>query len=96
MDYFESPIEVRKCLQGDATLKHWVEGSEAHFILRAPAVGWLALGIEGPKGGMTEADIIYCTMGDAGVSLDSLPLVPSKKLFLEISLGENLAELSFT
>ncbi|GMH33879.1 hypothetical protein BSKO_01713 [Bryopsis sp. KO-2023] len=44
-------------LKGDATLEYWTEGPDAHFIIKAPVAGWVALGVEGP-GGMIDADII--------------------------------------
>lgn len=49
-------------------LTYWLEGEDVHFRIRGVTTGWLAIGVEGPGGGMIDADIIITRVQDGQVT----------------------------
>eukprot|EP00210_Caulerpa_lentillifera_P000497 g480.t1 len=64
--------ETTMTLKGETVLTYWLEEDQVHFKLRAATSGWMALGVEGPSGGMIDADIIISRVqNDQGEVHDS-------------------------
>ena len=51
-------------------MTYWLEEDIVHFRLRGDTEGWMAIGFEGPSGGMVDADIIICSVQNNQVALN--------------------------